>query len=102
MRKIPLSILAVLALPATALAATDHRGEVHKVCWASTWVERAPADHPIAPAYKGDTFRVTRAGYANARNQSWAKGVLTHHEPKGKQKTFTYRGWVRVAALRGC
>jgi hypothetical protein len=101
MKKISLSLLVALALPATALAAADHRGEVHKVCWTSTWVERGPADHPIAPAYKGDTLRVTRAQYAIARHQSWAKGVLTHRDAKAKQ-TFTYRGWVRVAAVRGC
>ena len=93
--------LAALALPSAALAAADHRGEVHAVCAASTWIEHAPADHPIAPAYKGDEFRVTRAQYHVARHQAWAKGVLIHREPKAK-KTFTYRGWIRVADLRGC
>ena len=100
--KLILPILAFLALlPASALAATDHRGEVHKVCWSSTWVERGPADHPVGVAYKGDSFRVTRASYHDARHQSWAKGVLAHHDKKAG-KTFTYRGWIRVAALKGC
>jgi hypothetical protein len=97
---LPILIVSML-LPAAALAAPDHHGEVHKVCWSSTWVERGPADHPIAPAYKGDTFRVSRARYATARHQSWAKGVLTHRDAKAK-RTFTHRGWIRVAALRGC
>jgi hypothetical protein len=91
--------LAALALPSAALAAADHRGEVHTDCADSTWVERAPADHPVAPAYKGDTFRVTRAHYHVARHQTWAKGVLTHRDAKSKQ-TFRYTGWIRVSALR--
>ena len=94
-------MIVALALPASAVAAADHRGEVHKVCAPSTWIEHAPADHPIAPAYKGNTFRVTRASYARARHQLWAKGVLTAHDAKSG-RTFTYRGWIRVAALRGC
>src|SRR4051794_33131581 len=93
--------LAALALPSAALAAADHRGEVHTVCAASTWIERAPADHPFAPAYKGDKFHVTRALYHVARHQAWAKGVLIHRETKLK-KTFRYTGWIRVSALRSC
>ena len=91
--------LAALALPTTALAATNHDGEVHKVRVSSTWIERAPADHPIAPAYKGDTFRVTRAEYHVARHQAWAKGVLTHRDQKSG-KTYRYTGWIRVSAFR--
>ena len=103
MKKLTLTALslAALALPSAALAAADHTGEVHTVCAASTWVEHGPADHPIGVAYKGDRFRVTRARYHVARHQSWAKGVLTHHDAKAT-KTFTYRGWIRVADLRGC
>jgi hypothetical protein len=92
-------LLAALALPSAALAATDHRGELHTVRVASTWVEHGPADHPIGVAYKGDTFRVTRARYHVARHQTWAKGVLTHRDAKSKQ-TFRYTGWIRVSALR--
>jgi hypothetical protein len=101
--KVILATLTALALlvPASALAAADHRGEIHTVCWSSTWVEHAPADHPIAPAYKGDHFRVTRARYGVARHQVWAKGVLTTHDAKSG-KTWTHRGWIRLAALRGC
>jgi hypothetical protein len=91
--------LAALALPTAALAAADHRGEVHTVRVASTWIEHAPADHPIAPAYKGDTFRVTRGQFHVARHETWAKGVLTHRDAKAKQ-TFRYTGWIRVSALR--
>ena len=97
---IPLA-LSALALPAPALAAADHRGEVKTVCAASTWVERGPADHPIGVAYKGDRFRVTRARYHVARHESWAKGVLTRHDKKSG-RTFTYRGWIRVSTVRGC
>jgi hypothetical protein len=68
---------------------------------AGAWIERAPADHPIAPAYKGNTFRVTRASYAPARHTLWAKGILTAHDARSGQN-FTHRGWIRVAALRGC
>ena len=92
--------LAALALPTAALAAADHRGEVHTVRVNSTWIERGPADHPIGVAYKGDTFRVTRAEYHLARHERWAKGVLTHRDGKSK-KTFRYTGWIRVSALRG-
>ena len=91
---------AALALPTAALAAADHRGEVHTVRVTSTWVEHGPADHPIGVAYKGDTFRVTRASYHVARHEAWAKGVLTHRDAKSK-KTFRYSGWIRVAAFRG-
>ena len=93
-------ILAALALPTAALAAADHRGEVKTVRVTSTWVERAPADHPIAVAFKGDTFRVTRAEYHVARHESWAKGVLTHRDQKSG-KTYRYTGWIRVAAFGG-
>jgi hypothetical protein len=93
-------ILAALALPTAALAAADHRGEVHTVRVTSTWVERGPADHPIGVAYKGDTFRVTRATYHVARHEAWAKGVLIHRDAKAK-KTFRYRGWIKVAAFKG-
>ena len=92
--------VAALALPSAALAAADHRGEVHTVRVTSTWIERGPADHPIGVAFKGDTFRVTRGQYHVARHQAWAKGVLTHRDAKAK-KTFRYTGWIRVSAFRG-
>jgi hypothetical protein len=101
MKTLLAAMIVALALPASAVAAPGQRGEIHKVCTSSTWIERAPADHPIAPAYKGNTFRVTRASYARARHTLWAKGILTAHDAKSGQK-FTHRGWIRVAALRGC
>src|SRR4051812_41788666 len=101
MKLLLITLTSLLLLPAAAFAAANHRGEVHHVCAASTWVERAPADHPIGVAFKGDDFRVNPARYHVARHESWARGVLVHHDKKSG-KTFTYRGWIRVAALRGC
>jgi hypothetical protein len=101
MKTLLAAMIVALALPASAVAAQGHRGEIHTVCASSSWIERAPADHPIAPAYEGNTFRVTRASYARARHMLWAKGILTAYDAKSGQ-TFTHRGWIRIAALRGC
>jgi hypothetical protein len=81
---------------------TDHRG-TRTVCVNSTWVEKAPADHPFAPAYRGDRFEITRADFATVHHsdgsvQRWAKGTLIHHDSKA-DRTDRYRGWIRVSAL---
>ncbi|HEY4098874.1 MAG TPA: hypothetical protein VGM33_25340 [Baekduia sp.] len=98
-------LLATGVAGASAAGGPDHRGS-RAVC-ENAWVEHGPADHPTAPAYRGDHFRITRATYAHVHrtngadgpyDQLWAQGVLTHRETKG-HKTFAYRGWIRVAAL---
>lgn len=94
-------LILVPAVSATA-ASGDHRGP-RTVSVKSTWIEKGPADHPIAPARRGDRFQVTRADYATVHHsdgsvQRWAKGTLTHRDAKPK-RTFRYRGWIRVSAL---
>jgi hypothetical protein len=88
-------------------AGADHRGE-RTVCQGA-WVEHGPADHPMAPAYRGDHFRITRATYATvhrtngpsgAYDQHWARGVLTHRDARSHKST-THRGWIRTEALGG-
>jgi hypothetical protein len=94
--------LATLAGASTAVAAgQDHRGS-YKVCAASSYVEKAPADHPIGIIWKGDSFRVTRPAFATVHHggkaERWAKGTATHKAAKAG-KTFRWAGWVRVADL---
>ena len=86
---------ATLIATAALLAAADGPArasapETRTVCAASAWVERAPADHPIGVAYRGDGFRVDRYAHT-ARKGIWAHGV---HRDKDHR-----RGWVRDADL---
>jgi hypothetical protein len=96
------AVLLATGVAGASASGPDHRG-TRAVC-DSAWVEHGPADHPTAPAYRGDHFRITRATYAHVHrtngadgpyDQLWAQGILTHHATK----TTTYRGWIRVAAL---
>ena len=98
------AVALVVGAPTTGAIASgvDHRG-ARTVCVKSAWIEKGPADHPIAVASRGDHFQVTRAQYATVHHsdgsaQRWAKGTLTHVDAKAK-RTFRYRGWIRVTAL---
>lgn len=99
-----LLVLAGLAVPALASTSSsgDHRGHV-RVCH-DGWVEHAPADHPIAPAYAGDSFVIERRAYAsvhhsNGRTEHFAKGRLVHRD-RSTVKPVVHRGWISTDALR--
>jgi hypothetical protein len=98
------SLLVAASLSSTAGARPiDHRGAVG-VC-ADGWVEAAPAHRPIAPAYPGDRFTVTRSRFAIAHHsdgtiERFALGRLAHRDSKSHH-TYLHAGWVSTRILAG-
>jgi hypothetical protein len=103
-------MIAAVALSAVSLTSTaaeartaDHRG-TKPVC-AEGLVERAPAFRPIAPAYAGDRFTITRprlavVHHSNGHVERFADGYLTHRDTRSR-KTFRYNGWISTRILAG-
>jgi hypothetical protein len=81
----------------------DHRA-TKRVC-AEGSVERAPASRPIAPAYPGDRFTITRptlkvVHHSDGSVERFADGYLTHRDTRSG-KTFRHDGWISTRILAG-
>jgi hypothetical protein len=108
MTKITAVIVAVLGTAAfmTSISearVADHRG-TKRVC-AEGLVERAPAYRPIAPAYGGDRFTITRPTFAVVHHsdgsvERFADGYLTHRDTKSGRR-YRYDGWISTRILAG-